>query len=36
MGGVSAGGLCDAHSTINGIWELLAAIQALQLHRQID
>ena len=29
MSGFSAGGqLCDAHSTIIGIWELLAAIQA--------
>jgi len=29
MSGFSAGGqLCDAHSTIIRIWELLAAIQA--------
>jgi len=33
MSGFSAGGqLCDAHSTITRIWELLAAIQALQPH----
>jgi hypothetical protein len=37
MSGFSAGGqLYDAHSTMTGIWELLAAIQALQPHRRID